>query len=403
MTKQLTKIAIVVSHPIQHFCPQYVSFTKNPDARIKVFFGSALGSKKYLDENFKQEIIWSNLNLHLFDHIFLNGEKVLPADKHLDAPTLCKELAEFGPDLLITYGYFQKLQRRARRWALKHGVPIAYISDSERRHKENKVKELLKYFFIKNYFAPIHWFLSMGDANEAYYRHYGVREKQLIRMHYPIDVEFYEQGFKNKEMLREKIRSLYDIRSGETVLAVVGKLVPWKNQDHIIDAMQLLEEKGIYMHLFIIGSGEQLDAYNKKAKLLTRSKVHFTGFVDIAELPGYYAATDVYVHPASLEPHSVAISEAIFMACPVIISDTCGSYGDSDDVQSEKNGFVYSFGDTSSLAEKLALLIRDESKRMAFAGYSHSIARKFQNRSHYLVLTDLLERSNAARRVANKL
>ncbi len=143
MNNQLTKIAIVVSHPIQHFCPQYVSWAKNPGAHVKVFFGSALGSKKYLDENFKQEIAWSNLDLHLFDHIFLNGDNILPVDKQLDAPLLGEELAKFRPDLLITYGYFQKLQRRARKWALKQGVPIAYISDSERRHKESKMKGLL--------------------------------------------------------------------------------------------------------------------------------------------------------------------------------------------------------------------------------------------------------------------
>ena len=392
MNNQLTKIAIVVSHPIQHFCPQYVSWSKNPRAHVKVFFGSALGSKKYLDENFKQEIAWSNLNLHLFDHIFLNGDKVLPANRHLDASTLGEELSGFSPDLLITYGYFQKLQRRAKKWALKQGVPIAYISDSERRHKENKAKRLVKYFFIRAYLARIKWFLSMGDANEEYYQFYGVHERQVVRMHYPIDADFYEEDYKKKEPLREKMRSAFEIGLGETVLTVVGKLVPWKNQDHIIDAMQLLEEKGIYMHLFIIGSGDQLAALRQKAKALKRSKVHFTGFVNIEELPAYYAAADIYVHPASLEPHSVAISEAIFMGCPVIISDTCGSYGPSDDVQQGKNGFIYPFGDIPSLAQKLQLLIGDNDKRMAFAESAHAIARSFQNRSHYGVLSDLLER-----------
>jgi len=113
------KIAIVVSHPIQHFCPQYVSFAENKNVTLKVFFGSALGHKKYIDKNFKEEIAWGNLDLHKFDHIFLNGEAVLQADKNLDANSLEKELNEYHPGLLIGYGYFQKLQRRARRWALK--------------------------------------------------------------------------------------------------------------------------------------------------------------------------------------------------------------------------------------------------------------------------------------------
>ncbi len=86
------RIAIVVSHPIQHFCPQYVSFAKNKNVSLKVFFGSALGYKKYVDVNFKQEISWGNLNLDKFDHIFLNGDAVLQSDKKLDALSLDKEL-----------------------------------------------------------------------------------------------------------------------------------------------------------------------------------------------------------------------------------------------------------------------------------------------------------------------
>ena len=65
------KIGIVVSHPIQHFCPQYVSFAENRNIHLKVFFGSALGHKKYTDKNFKQEIAWGNLHLDKFDHVFL--------------------------------------------------------------------------------------------------------------------------------------------------------------------------------------------------------------------------------------------------------------------------------------------------------------------------------------------
>ena len=61
------RVAIVVSHPIQHFCPQYVSFAKNKNIELKVFFASALGYKKYADANFKKEISWGNLQLEKFN------------------------------------------------------------------------------------------------------------------------------------------------------------------------------------------------------------------------------------------------------------------------------------------------------------------------------------------------
>ncbi len=386
------KIAIVVSHPIQHFCPQYVSFAENENIALKVFFGSALGYKKYVDVHFKEEIAWSNLSLHKFEHIFLNGDAVLQADKHLDATSLEKELELFNPSLLIGYGYFQKLQRRAKRWALKNHLPIAYISDAEGRQKRQPVKELVKSWMLTRYFKSINYFLTVGDANEVYYRRYGVSDKKMLRMHFPIDVKQYSKSFEDKEILRKNIREKYGIRENEIVLSVVGKLSSWKNQDHIMEAMKILEQKNLVTHLFILGSGQQKEAWEQKAKELKQSKVYFPGFVSIEELPAYYAATNFYVHPASVEPHSIAISEAIYIGCPVILSDRCGSYGETDDVKDGTNGMVFPFGDIPALAAAIEKLAKDEELRKSYSDSSHARALVFQEMAHKKIIEKLLDR-----------
>lgn len=386
------RIAVVVSHPIQHFCPQYVSFAKDRRISLCVFFASAMGSIKYLDPNFKTEVSWGNLRLNEFSHIFLNGYKAIPSDRNIDAPTLGSELDKFDPDLIIIYGYFQKLQRRAYQWAVRKLVPIGYISDSELRHRRNPFKEILKFLFIKSFFSKISFFLSVGDANEAFYQLYGITPDRFVRMHFPIDISLYEKSFMEKDSLRTGIRRKFEIDDHEIVLSVVGKLVPWKSQNHIIDAMGLLEDEGIYLHLFILGSGEMMEMLKARALKLKRSKVYFPGFVNIDELPAYYAASDTYVHPASAEPHSIAVSEAIFMGCPVIISDRCGSYGETDDVQEGRNGYVFSFGDIRDLADKIKLLAADRDLREKFSEESHALASTFQRRSHFSVLNDLLAR-----------
>lgn len=394
MSSKKVRIAVVISHPIQHFCPQYVSFAQNPQVELKVFFGSALGYKKYVDENFKTEVSWSNLQLERFPHCFLNGEQVLQPDKNLDATSLENELERFHPDILFIYGYFQKLQRRAHRWAVRSKIAIAYISDSELRHKRNKLKEFFKGVFIRYYFLPIRYFLSMGDANEVYYKKNRVPKDKIIRMHYPIDFVHYEASYLSSNSLNKEIRERFRIDQDEIVFSVVGKLVKWKNQDHIIEAMQMLEAEGVFLTLLIIGSGTMKEAWEQKAMRLKRSKVIFTGFVAVEKLPAYYAATDIYVHPASLEPHSVAISEAILMGCPVIISDRCGSYGPTDDVQEGKNGFVYPFGNIKMLADKIKLLVQDREMRNEFGNYSHRLALQFQEQSHFGLMNQLIEKHN---------
>jgi glycosyltransferase involved in cell wall biosynthesis len=389
------RIAIVISHPIQHFCPQYASLAKLDSIQLKVFFASALGYKKYIDADFNKEISWGNLQLDQFDHVFLNGDKVLPANKSLDAPALDAALDAFDPDIVIVHGYFQQFQRRAFRWARRNKIKIAYISDSERRHKRNPVKEWIKYPFIYRYFSRISYFLSVGNANEDFYTHYGVSTRKLIRMHFSIDTAYYKKSYNNKTGLRKDIREQHGIGADEIVLTTVGKLVPWKNQGDIIDAMQLLEQQGTCLHLFIIGSGEMQSSLEQKASALKHSKIYFKGFVNIEALPAYYAAADIYVHAASVEPHSLAISEAVYMGSPVIISDRCGSYGETDDVQEDKNGYTFPFGNIKDLAEKIGALGADKKKRERFSSYSHQAAVEFQRRSHGGFIDELVARSPA--------
>jgi glycosyltransferase involved in cell wall biosynthesis len=388
------KIAIIVSHPIQHFCPQYVSFAENKNIELKVFFASRLGLDKYLDVNFKQEISWGNLQIEKFEHEFLNGAAVLQSDKNIDAPALDNALLAFAPDLVVTYGYFQKLQRRAHQWAKNNKVPVAYISDSELRHKRNRLKEFVKYPYLRSYFSSIKYFLTVGDANETFYRKYAVPLEKMLRMHFPIDIKLYEKSWLNKTALRQSIRLKYGVDEKDIVLCVAGKLVAWKNQDHIIKALMKLEKGEQVFHLFIIGSGEMMEQWKDTASRLVKSKVHFTGFVNIEDLPAYYAATDIYVHPASIEPHSIAVSEAIYMGCPVIVSDTCGSYGQNDDVQENCNGQVFAFGNIEQLAGQIKLLAADNTRRQAFGEYSHEIAVNFQQNAHYNVLEKLAGKIN---------
>jgi glycosyltransferase involved in cell wall biosynthesis len=387
----MLRIAIVVSHPIQHFCPQYVSFSKADGVRVKVFFGSTLGLKSYVDPNFRTEISWGNLNLESFEHVFLNGDRLIPSDSNIDAASLEGELNEFAPGLLIIYGYFQKLQRRAHRWAVTHRVKLAYISDSELRHKRNVVKEWLKSFFIRRYFSAIDNFFSVGDANEEFYRQHGVSTDKIVRMHFPIDVEAYQESFRNRASLRHTVREKFAVPAERPVLIVVGKLVSWKNQDHLIDALAWLERQGFLVDLFLVGSGQMEESWKEKASALRSSRVHFTGFVSVQDLPAYYAAADVYVHPASIEPHSIAVSEAIYMGLPVIISDRCGSYGPTDDVQEGRNGFVYSFGNIEELSEKIRRLLVNASAMKNFSDRSREIALRHQARAHQGVVRELAD------------
>ena len=66
----------------------------------------------------------------------------------------------------------------------------------------------------------------------------------------------------------------------------------------------------------------------------------------------------MYVHPSNIDPHPLAISEAIYCGLPIVASDRIGSIGPTDDVIPGVNGWSYPCGDVTALANLLAEIMK---------------------------------------------
>jgi glycosyltransferase involved in cell wall biosynthesis len=79
------------------------------------------------------------------------------------------------------------------------------------------------------------------------------------------------------------------------------------------------------------------------------------------------------------------------MGKPVILSDRCGSYGPTDDVEEAGNGIVFPFGNITALASAIERLTVDEVLRQNFSEESHARAVSFQHMAHHGILERLVE------------
>jgi glycosyltransferase involved in cell wall biosynthesis len=387
-TPKRPHIAVVVSHPIQHFCPQYASLAKSTLWTLKVFFASTIGAEAYVDAALQMEIQWSNLYLDEFAHEFLNDQPKL-STRHLDAPSIGNNLAEFSPEVVIIYGYAQRFARRARLWAKGNGCLIYYISDSETHRRESFLRRGLKSSFIPRLFRSIDRFLSVGNSNEFYYARQGVTTQRITRMNFPIDVRLYDRAFERRAEIRSEMRATLGWDESIPIASIVGKLIDIKRQRDAIAAMSVLRRK-CEIRLIIIGSGPNESILRRYADEVAPDTVHFAGFIPPDELPKYYAASDLYLQTSEYDRHSLAVSEAIYMGLPVIVSSTCGSYGPHDDVQPGRNGFVYPLGDVSKLVDLVYQLSQDPIRRQTFAVASREYALAAQRRAHGKFLEEAL-------------
>lgn len=389
MSKARPRIGIVVSHPIQHFCPMYMSLALIDEWTIHVFFCFRSGSVAYYDSRFERNIQWQTLYLDNFSNEFLHDEIPTNLDTiSIDSDKIEDRLSSFNPDVILVYGYDQPLQRRTIRWGNRNSRTILMITDSELHSQRSMLKRAVKQIVVRNIMRQISGCLTVGDSNEDYHQHYGVPYDRLFRTYFSIDLALYQKSWDQRTELRARLRSQLGVPQDALVCAVVGKLEARKRQADVLNALANLPPN--VLTLLIIGSGSDADILRKLSEKIPEQVIHFVGFVDPMELPAYYAATDIYVHPSSYDPHPLAITEALYMGCAIISSRTVGSVGATDEIQVGLNALVYVPGDISALGKVLYRLITQHELRQYFSQNSHQIGVRNQQLAHGIGLRNAL-------------
>ncbi|MFP8890034.1 glycosyltransferase family 4 protein [Natrialbaceae archaeon A-CW2] len=140
----------------------------------------------------------------------------------------------------------------------------------------------------------------------------------------------------------------------------VGRLIPEKGVDILIEAIKKLPEKKPF-HVDIVGENT-LDNGPSSNELQEKviqdgidDRITFHGWVNYNDLPFYYARGDVFVHPGRWpEPFGRTIIEALQSNCAVVASDVGGPPWVAGDA-----GVVFPRGDVDALANQLNQLLNN--------------------------------------------
>ena len=223
------------------------------------------------------------------------------------------------------------------KWARGRKIPLLMSTDSELRFPRPLHKRIAKRFLLPWIFRKIALFLTVGDANEDYFAHYGVSRGKFLRAPFSIDSEDYDRALAHRGELRQHLRAQLGIPSDHVVLLNVAKLTPIKSQDYLIRAfLKASAAANTPATLLIAGDGPERARLEQLAAA-SNGSVRLLGFVSVNDLPAHYLASDLYVHPSSFDPHPLAVSEAIYCSLPLVASDRIGSSGPTDDLQDGKN------------------------------------------------------------------
>lgn len=360
------RLAIVVSHPIQHFCPMYRRLVADGRVELLVIFAEA-GAAARFDTDFNRVVKWQDNILEGYPHV------IVTAAAKERAKCVILELKRFAPDVIYLHGYHQPYLKEAMRWAHRAGIGVLMTTDSELRKPRPFHVRIAKKLLLPRSFRDVDLFLTVGDENERYFEHYGVKRDRFLRVPFAIDSASYDAVLAQRAEIRRTLRERLGIAHDEVMVLNVGKLILDKGQGYMIEAFaQALKSCKNRATLVIAGDGSERANLEAQIKSMG-STVRLLGFIGVEQLPDYYVAADIYAHPSGYDPHPLAVSEAVFCSLPLIASDRIGSTGPTDDLQVGRNGWVFPFGDSTAMAALLTNLIDDPELREAAGKISGTI------------------------------
>lgn len=151
----------------------------------------------------------------------------------------------------------------------------------------------------------------------------------------------------------------------------VGRLVPWKGFDTLIEAVATLASTSSQhlqsnIHLYILGDGPDRAALEKKAASL-QAPVTFLGRVDHDTVLRYLSAAKVFVLNTAYEGFSHLLLEAMAVGVPIVTTPVGGN---TELVEDGKSGLFVTQGDMKAIAAAVEKILSDTAlaKRLSEAG-----------------------------------
>ena len=189
-----------------------------------------------------------------------------------------------------------------------------------------------------------------------------------------------------KPIARDIARS-YTGLNGDRIILFVGRIVPQKGIDKLVQAVSRLQDKqGI--RLVVIGGDDRSRAEMQRLKDLARSlriedSVSFLGLIAHDELPFFYSAADVCVVPSYHESFGLVVLESLACGTPVVATKVGGA---ETLIRPGETGYLVKNNDPHCLADSISQLMLELPSRQGTASSIRESVTKYAGRTSRMPL-----------------
>ncbi|HBH35128.1 MAG TPA: hypothetical protein DDW45_01590 [Gammaproteobacteria bacterium] len=277
-------------------------------------------------------------------------------------PNIVRELLKLihkeSIDLVHSHMYHANLYGRFA--ARKAGIPaIASIHNIYARQKWHR---RLVNWYLARHTATI---TAGSEDIKRDVMHYDHVPEPLIEI-IPNSVDLSRS---DSALTKKEARERLGIADNLLLLGTVGRLAEQKGHRYLIDALALLNGRGIKPHLLLIGEGkEETSLKEQVAEKGLQEQIHFLGTRN--DLGDLFRAMDIFVMPSLWEGLSLAMLSAMAAKLPIVAT----SVGGIPEVLGENEyGIVVPPADIEPLAEAIMRCVtnNDLAREIAEKGAQH--------------------------------
>ena len=258
---------------------------------------------------------------------------------------LCPEVTMYlnkSFDKIIVHNFSTPTGILAINYLKIHSIGYYIESDGGFIKTEHRWKRIFKSILLN---GAIKYF-STAEANDDYFISYNIPQNRIVR--YPF-TSIYNQDVLSSVLSVEEKRNIKNQLgiTEKTVVLAVGRIIPIKGYDILIEASKLLsKDVGIY----IVG-GKAPQEYVTEIEQHKLFNIHFVDFQLKGVLSQYYMAADMFVHPTRSDVWGLVINEAMAKGLPIVTTNKC--VAGLELVKDGINGHIVPANDKEALAKAI--------------------------------------------------
>lgn len=321
----------------------------------------------------KADEIMDEIEVHRFRYFIRRFEKLAGGEGIL--PTLKKNKWYYFQILFFMVAYFFASRKQVKKinpdvihahWIIPQGFIAALIK------KIYGVKFLVTahggdVFGLQGRFTTTIKRFILKNADKITVVSRAIKKEILTKIDPNLVIEVISMGVNSERFSPNNkdnsIKAEYKIEG--PFLLFVGRLTEKKGVKYLIEAMPAIIKEFPSVKLLIVGSGAlEQELKNLTDQLHLKDNIFFTGQIANAELPAYYATSDIFIGPSIIakggdtEGLGLTFVEAAMSGTMTIASDVGGI---SDVIEDGITGFLVEQKSSAAISKIIIELLKDDS------------------------------------------